>query len=64
MIISNCIFIYVQAFYTSGKGESVIDHKSDIWSGSVTMMNVLIGKGAKWGPFSQVCALCIVLLRM
>ena len=33
----------------------MIDHKSDVWSGSVTMMNVLVGKVAKWGPYDQVC---------
>ena len=45
---------YMQAFYNSGKGESVLDHRSDVWSGSVTMMNVL-GKGVKWEPRDQVC---------
>ena len=50
---------HIQAFYNSGKGESVIDHRSDVWSGSVTMMNVL-GKGVKWEPRDQVCwCLCI-----
>ena len=50
----------MQAFYNSGKGEPVIDHRSDIWSGSVTMMNVLVGKRAKWGPHDQVCTVCVI----
>ena len=36
----------------------MIDHKSDVWSGSVTMMNVLVGKGAKWESHDQVCTMC------
>lgn len=35
-----------EAFFKTGEGEHVITHKSDVWSGCVTMMNVLIGKGA------------------
>ena len=54
------ICTYMQAFYNSGKGEPVIDHRSDIWSGSVTMMNVLVGKAAKWEPHDQVCILYTV----
>ena len=50
--------VYMQAFFSSGKGEPVIDHKSDVWSGSVTMMNVLVGKGAKWESHDQVCTMC------
>ena len=33
-----------------------MDHKSDVWSGSVMMMNVLIGEGAKWESHDQVCS--------
>ena len=53
------VHMYMQAFYNSGKGEPVIDHRSDIWSGSVTMMNVLVGKVAKWEPHDQVCTLSV-----
>ena len=34
----------------------MITHKSDIWSGCVTMMNVLIGKGANIESRTQVHA--------
>ena len=54
------VHMHMQAFYNSGKGEPVIDHRSDIWSGSVTMMNVLVGKAAKWEPHDQVCILYTV----
>ena len=37
----------------------MIDHRSDIWSGSVTMMNVLVDKGAKWEPHDQVCTMYV-----
>jgi len=36
-----------------------MNHRSDIWSGSVAMMNILVGKGAKWGPHSQVLIICV-----
>ena len=54
--------MYMQAFYNTGKGELVINHRSDIWSGSVTMMNVLAGKAAKWEPHEQVCGQLSTLL--
>ena len=38
----------------------VISHKSDVWSGCVTMMNVLVGKGANADSQIQVfLATCI-----
>jgi len=38
----------------------VINHKSDVWSGCVTMMNVLVGKGANADSQIQVfLATCI-----
>ena len=52
------VCVYMQAFFSSGKGEPMIDHKSDVWSGSVTMMNVLVGKGAKWESHDQVFTMC------
>ena len=36
--------VVLQAFYRTGEGDSVISHKSDIWSGCVTMMDILVGK--------------------
>ena len=50
----------MQAFYKSGKGEPVINHRYDIWSGSVMMMNVLVGKETKWGPHDQVFTVCAI----
>ena len=42
-----------------------MSHKSDIWSGCVTMINVLIGKGVNEVPDVQVCfidTLCDIIL--
>ena len=36
--------VVLQAFYRTGEGDSVISHKSDVWSGCVTMMDILVGK--------------------
>ena len=47
-------YFVVQSFYRTGTGETVISHKSDIWSGSVTMMNVLVGKDANSVSHAQV----------
>ena len=33
----------------------MIGHKSDVWSGCVTMMNALIGKEVNDVPDTQVC---------
>ncbi|XP_065896995.1 uncharacterized protein [Dysidea avara] len=43
-----------ESFYRTGSGETVISHKSDIWSGSVTMMNVLVGKEANSATHDQI----------
>ena len=39
----------------------MITHKSDIWSGCVTMMNVLIGKGANVDSQTQVHVSCVAV---
>ena len=52
--------LYMQAFYQSHKGEPVINHRYDIWSGSVMMMNVLIGREGNRGPHNQVCTIYVI----
>ena len=48
-----------QAFYRTGEGESIISHKSDIWSGCVTMINILVGKEVNEEPDKHVrCIPC------
>lgn len=37
----------------------MISHKSDIWSGSVTMMNVLVGKDTNSVSHAQVWKTCL-----
>ena len=45
----------LQAFYRTGEGDSVISHRSDVWLGCVTMMNILVGKQVNEVPDKQVC---------
>ena len=42
----------------------MITHKSDVWSGCVTMMNVLIGKGANIDPQIQVLLLILYYMHV
>ena len=46
--------IVLQAFYRTDEGDSVISHKSDVWSGCVMMMNILVGKKVNEVPDKQV----------
>lgn len=43
-----------ESFYRTGEGDPVMSHKSDIWSGCVTMINALIGKGVNEVPDVQI----------
>jgi len=45
---------FVQSFFRSSKGKAVITHQSDVWSGCVTMMNVLVGKKTNSEAHTQV----------
>ena len=48
-----CIHVIMQAFYNTD-GAELITHKSDIWSGSLTMMYILVGLETKVQPHDQV----------
>ncbi|XP_065896980.1 uncharacterized protein [Dysidea avara] len=36
-----------ESFFRTGEGELVVSHRSDVWSGCVTMMDILVGKGTQ-----------------
>ena len=43
-LIIDQLLVVLQVFYRTGEGVSVISHKADVWSGCVTMINILVGK--------------------
>ena len=63
VLINYWLFHFPQAFYTTGKGKSVISHKSDVWSGCVTMMNILVGKEVNEEPDKHVRCILYIAQR-
>ncbi|XP_065896986.1 uncharacterized protein [Dysidea avara] len=45
-----------ESFYRTDEGEPMITHKSDVWSGCVTMMIVLVSKVVNLIPHKQISA--------